>query len=386
MKIKTKLLKLGVIFSIIYYSPYLRAQCTGDTIVISSQAQIDSWDCTLIATNFLIISGNDITNLDGLSIITLVLGTIDLISIKDNPLLTDVSGLSNINHFPEMIELKNNAVLTEVSMLSLHSRDVTTIENNPNLLSLDNKSDRTSDKITYIVNNDKLENLTDLKPRLQDSIFIIDNDALTDLTVFSNTDSSLLNLVITNNRSLKNLGGLENMIKIKQLEIAENDSLVDINALNNLSAIDQKLSIHSNLMLHEFCPLSNALANNIPSMSDTIYNNLLNPTVEQIAFEGPCNTFRIKNSTFSTFQAALDAAVNFDVIYLTQDYALDVTPVYYPDKKLSLYISPGIQMTIDGIDYQSELFTINHGTIKLVNNGSLYVLGHLLHPGYIITN
>lgn len=383
MKVKTQLFKLSIIISIIYYSPNLRAQCSGD-IVISSQAQIDSWICTLIAANTLTISGNDITNLDGLSILVNSVGILDLITIQDNPLLTDVSGLSNFGHVPEVMKLKNNAVLTDVSMLFLHSRDSTIIENNPNLLSLDNLNGGTSQKTTYIINNDELQDLVDLGPQGQDSIYIIGNDALTDISAFSSANY-LPKLVLSDNQSLKNLGGLQNMNTIDKFEISENDSLVDINALNNLSSITQKLSIHNNPMLHQFCPLSNALVNNIPTMSD-IYNNLLNPTVEQIAYEGPCDTFRIKNSTFSTFQEALDDAVNFDVIYLTQDYQLDVTPIYNPDKKLSLYISPGTQMTIDGIDYQTELFTINHGIIKLVNNGSLCVLGHLLHPGFIITN
>src|SRR5690606_10449481 len=73
------------------------AACSGD-ITFSTQAEIDSFVsdhsyCENTAFYNFTISGADITNLDGLSGLTNIAGEL---SIHNNPLLTDIDGLSSL--------------------------------------------------------------------------------------------------------------------------------------------------------------------------------------------------------------------------------------------------------------------------------------------------
>src|SRR5437762_2172992 len=75
------------------------AQSTCSTnITLSTQAEVDAfptnYGCSVVGGNF-IVSGIDITNLDGLQSVTRIEGDL---RITDNPNLTNINGLSSLTY------------------------------------------------------------------------------------------------------------------------------------------------------------------------------------------------------------------------------------------------------------------------------------------------
>jgi len=92
--------------------------CLPEGITFSTQEQIDNFQvnypyCTEIEGD-VEIDGDDITNVDGLSILTSIGGYLD---ISDNPILTSLAGLINLTSIGEELIIKNNAVLSSLAGL-----------------------------------------------------------------------------------------------------------------------------------------------------------------------------------------------------------------------------------------------------------------------------
>lgn len=90
--------------------------CPPGDITFASQAEIDSYptnfpDCSEIDGD-VEISGNDITNLDSLYVITTILGTLE---ISDNPNLSGLSGLANVTAIDGILIINNNDLLKSLS-------------------------------------------------------------------------------------------------------------------------------------------------------------------------------------------------------------------------------------------------------------------------------
>ena len=77
--------------------------CQAD-LVLSSQAQVDAFNCTEVQGN-IIISGADITNLSALSSLTKVVGRL---SIVDNPNLASFDGLSGLRSVDDFLAIALN--------------------------------------------------------------------------------------------------------------------------------------------------------------------------------------------------------------------------------------------------------------------------------------
>lgn len=92
---------------------YAQGTC-GSGFVLTSQAEVDTFDCTVV-TGPVFISGPDITNLDALSSLTSVGGGLD---ISLNPALTNVDGLSSLITVSGSLSIFRNATLTNVDGLS----------------------------------------------------------------------------------------------------------------------------------------------------------------------------------------------------------------------------------------------------------------------------
>ncbi|MBB4119897.1 putative outer membrane repeat protein, partial [Mesonia hippocampi] len=115
--------------------------CPTGNVIFSSQAEIDSFasifpNCTTISEN-MSISGNNITNLNGLSNIEDINGTL---GISLNPLLQNLDGLSSLQSV-STVHIGNNNILTDVS--GLENIDATMITNlgiinNPQLATCNN--------------------------------------------------------------------------------------------------------------------------------------------------------------------------------------------------------------------------------------------------------
>ncbi len=218
----------------------------------NSQAEIDSFpayypNCTDLQGDVL-INGNDISNLSGLAAVTSVAGTL---SIRDNPLLANLSGLEQLNSIGG-VDIYANSSLTSISSLN----NVTFIGGN---LWIQGNNALTS--------LEGLENVTSIGGDLGIVWF---NNSLINLSGLEQLDSIGGDLIIKGNNSLTSLSGLENLASLGgDLHIGYLDgnaswtctmgnySLNDISSLSNLTSIAGSLAVICNPSLKSLTGLHN---------------------------------------------------------------------------------------------------------------------------------
>ena len=218
------------------------AQCPTDAhIELNSQAEVDSFtsdypSCTSFITGYnFIISGPDIIDLSPLSSLTYV----TRITIENNPLLTSLDGLDNLqSNSTDKTDLHiiDNPTLTDVSALQgLTACGNIDIINNDQLANLDGLS-----SITYM----GIETLFTFPFHWLD---ISDNDNLTNINGLANLVPAIIDGVrIKNNPSLTSLQGLEEFRIFNSLEIENNDALIDFTGLHNLKFLYVGFNITDN--------------------------------------------------------------------------------------------------------------------------------------------
>lgn len=222
-KLKTLSILFTIFFSVLTHSNRVTAQTCQD-IALSSQAQVDAFTCTEVIGR-LIISGEDITNLDNLSSLTKV----GVLSIVDNPNLQTLDGLSGLRSVDASLGIGLNPILTNINALSFLEK--------VGSLAISGNS--------ILTNLDGLSSLTEIT---EGPLDITDNPQLIDISGLFNLNSINLDLRITNNESLNQISGFNNLTTIRQLLIQDNSKLIDINGFNSLVTLNQ-LSIHRNDIL-----------------------------------------------------------------------------------------------------------------------------------------
>jgi len=209
------------------------SHCLYDGITFSSQAQIDNFQinhlgCSEIEGNVL-IQGYDITNLNGLNLLTSIGGDLEIIG---NDALTSLTGLENLASIGGDLDLSGNDDLTSLTAL---------------------------------------ENLSYIRVAL----VIENNTALTSLTGLENLSSFGGSLQINSNTALTSLSGLENLSSIGgDLDINYNDALTSLSGLENLAAESiTNLHIYANGLLStcEVQSICEYLAS--PNGTVSIYDN-----------------------------------------------------------------------------------------------------------------
>ena len=160
--------------------------CLRDGVTFNTQAQIDNFlinnpYCDWIE-GYVRISGNDITNLNGLENINLIAGRL---TIEGNPSLASLKGLDNLQEAGGYygLVISNNSALTDLSALN-------------------NLTD--ARYVLFIINNDVLTSLYGLNnlSSVREYINISDNDALIDLSDMESLSPYYHSLRIYNNSSL----------------------------------------------------------------------------------------------------------------------------------------------------------------------------------------
>jgi len=211
---------------------------TGD-VILSSQADVDSFTGTSILGS-LYITGEDITNLDGLSSLTSIR---DIFEVSGNALLTNLNGLRNI---------------TSVRYFSIISNSALT-----NLDGLSNITSATSLQVSAnkaLMNIDGLINLTSVDDLLQ----------------------------ITGTDFLTNLDGLGNLASVDAIYIFLNSALTNLDGMSSLTSL-KFIWIDDNKVLKSFCGLYPRLSSGV--LADRYYSvsgNMVNPSQQQIIDDGPC--------------------------------------------------------------------------------------------------
>ena len=192
--------------------------CLPDGIIFTTQAQIDNFqinypNCTEIE-GYVEINGYDITNLNGLNVLTTI-G--EGLYIDGDNSLTSLTGLEGLTTIEALWISNYNASLTSLTGLE-------------NLTSIG--------EYFAIVYNAALNSLTGLDnlTSIGGDLWFEGNDALTSLTGLENLTSIGGDLAIGSNTSLTSLTGLDNLTSIGgRFGINDNASLA---SLANLDSID----------------------------------------------------------------------------------------------------------------------------------------------------
>ena len=210
-------------------------------ITFSTQAQIDNFqtnnpNCTEIEGG-VIIEGNDITNLNGLNVLTSI-G--ENLLIQNNAALPSLTGLDNVTSIGWGLGISYNAALTSLTGLN---------------------------------------NVTSIGAGVGAGVGIMGNAALTSLTGLDNVTSIGGGLAIGDNPVLTSLSGLDNLTSIPGLLYIWNHSaLTSLTGLANVTSIGGELGIVGNDVLTSLMGLDNIDAASIDSLR--IYNNISLSTCE----------------------------------------------------------------------------------------------------------
>jgi hypothetical protein len=212
---------------IFFYERSFSQSCLPEGITFTTQAQIDSFQvnypgCMEIEGD-VYISNSNITNLNGLNVLSSIGGNL---AIDSNDLLPNLTGLNDIISIGGNLKIEVNAALTSLTGLN----NVTYIGNGFNLGYFEGEGNPS------LTNLKGMEGLTSVR-----HMYINDNSALTSLTGLDNltTIEGVLSIGTfpPGNHSLKSLTGLESLVYIGDaLEVGFNDSLTSLTGLDNVEA------------------------------------------------------------------------------------------------------------------------------------------------------
>jgi hypothetical protein len=254
-----------IAFALVTYIVSAQSPCLPEGITFTTQAQIDNFQvnypgCTEIEGD-VEISGDDITNLEGLNVVTSIGGGL---WINDNDALLSLSGLDNLESESNWsIVITNNPSLQNLQGFPKHGDSLFffVIENNDALVSLSGLERVKTVFDLRIQNNDALVSLSGLDSLTTiillmgwgSSLQIIDNDALMDLTglesltSFGNSGGGWpTSIIIEDNDVLKSLEGINNIEgwTIHNLHIKRNPllSICEVASICNYLEIAQSWS------------------------------------------------------------------------------------------------------------------------------------------------
>jgi hypothetical protein len=290
-----------------------------------SQADIDNFlldlsNCTELEGN-VTISGSDITNLNGLNVLTSIGGSL---SIGINAALTNLTGLDNLTSIGGDLSIYSNETLTSLTGLEgltsigggldiSGSVALTSLTGLDNLTSIGGGLNIGSNGA--LIDLMGLEGLTSIGG----SLYIGWNAAtLTSLTGLNNLTSIGDYLTIDGNASLTNLSGLEGLTSVGgdvyisgysltnltglesltsiggYLDIAYTVSLTSITGLENVTSIGGFLYIVNNDALTSLTGLDNINAGSINDLA--IYNN---PSLSFCDVQSICNYLASPNGVIT---------------------------------------------------------------------------------------
>ncbi len=208
--------------------------CLPEGITFTTQEEIDNFQsnypgCIEIEGD-VTINGDDITNLDGLDVITAIGGMLvigdTLYPYNGNPMLTNLEGLESLTSIEGSLHISGNSSLVNTTGLNQMASIGVSFKIQSN------------DSMTSFIG---LENLTSIGGTL----WIVANDNLTSLTGLDNLTSIAGGTNhILNNDALINLSGMESLTFIEgSLVIYGNEGLVNLTGLENLTSIGGNLTL-----------------------------------------------------------------------------------------------------------------------------------------------
>ena len=281
--------------AVLIHSKIISQPCFPNGIIFTTQNQIDSFpinypNCSQIEGS-VSISGFDIANLNGLSIVTSINGSL---CIEDNPILINLTGLDNLSSVVAIYIINNPSLTNLTGLNSVSSLCHLKIKNNyalNNLTGLENLTSISGDLYVYsnpnlyylngidsltvigndveIMYNQNLNNLTGLDnlTSIGRWLWIESNPSLNSLTGLGALSSIGLDFMIRHNNSLDSLIGIEGLTYIGgKLEITFNTVLTDLTGLYNLTTIGSYIHISYNPTIATLTGLENIDAGSISGL------------------------------------------------------------------------------------------------------------------------
>jgi len=281
--------------------PLWAADCNPVSMALHTQAEVDSFQatygpCDRVLT--LYVEGADIGNVDGLSALTSVAGSL---YIQNNPLLVNLDGLSGLASVGRNLWMQNNALLADVNGLAaltavgdklvilangaLTNTDglsalisvggTLAIRDNPVLANVDGLSALTSvggsvmadQRSLDIRNNAVLGNLDGLSSLTSVGapggayswVIIVDNPSLANIEGLHALASIWGDIIVTGNANLVGVYGLSSLTRVIQVTIQDNASLTNLDGLSALSNVNG-LTVSGNSALGNLDGLSGLVA------------------------------------------------------------------------------------------------------------------------------
>ncbi len=257
--------------------------CLPEGIIFSTQEEIDDFQsnypgCVEIEGD-VEISGDDITNLNGLNVLTSIGGSLTIENCESLNNLMGVDSLTSVNG--DLI-IKGNDSLTNLTGLEsltfvegdfkIGMGELFSFNGNISLMSLTGLENLISIGGGFsIIGNHSLHDLSGLNnlSSIGDDLSIGCNDSLTNLSGLENLTSLEGDLRIgwwsipvgwAGNNALTSLTGLNNITSVGGLGIGRNPSLTSLTGLDSLASISDRLGIGYNLSLASLTGLENLVS------------------------------------------------------------------------------------------------------------------------------
>jgi len=254
--------------------------CVAGGIFFASQADIDNFTinypgCTQILGG-VTITGGDIANLDGLSVVASIGGALNIssnpmltsitglsalgsvgggITIQENSMLPNLTGLSGIDAVTGTLRIQSNAALTDISGLTGIESIVGDVVfwNNNALANLTGLSGlETIGKTLWIWDNQVLANLDGLSglTSLGEGINFLLNPSLTSISGLSGISGFFTGYIsIRGNPALMNLTGLSGITGVGGgIDVSYNDAIASISGLSGITGSVSYLAIVANVV------------------------------------------------------------------------------------------------------------------------------------------
>ena len=236
-------------------------------LTLTTQSEIDDFTSTTLTEN-LYIKGDDITNLDGLSSLTYLDGTL-VIGYSNGaytgcPNLLSLTGLDNLTYVSGAVVIRDCSQITSIELNSLDSIGVyLSVYFNDNLVDFQGLENLISiggylaiRSLPALESLDGLNNLISVGNDLIIGAEDYPNNSLINVTGLESLASIGGYVSIAYNQNLESLGGLSNLSFIGEyLDIIHNDSLSDLN-LTILPFVSD-LTVEFNNSLIDFQGLEN---------------------------------------------------------------------------------------------------------------------------------
>jgi hypothetical protein len=294
--------------TIFHFSLTFGQNCIPVAIVFNTQQQVDDFPanypgCSIITGN-VGITGNDITNLDSLTQITQIAGSLQILNANN---LLSLSGLDNLNSIGGSLILNSLQSLTNLTGLG----QLTSIGSNfeikycTDLSSLNGLGNLTVIPGNLILNQNGLTNLSALNnlTEVGGDIEIYSWSNVLNLSGLNllqtvggnmalygktsgytnvNTLTSVSGyLVISSNSVITEINGFTNLESVSQLNINYNNALVSVTGFQNLNNIAFDFSINNNPFLSDISGFDRPITTNT-----IVINN--NTFLSQCSIEAIC--------------------------------------------------------------------------------------------------